>query len=200
MAGTLRTTGSDTTPPRIHFVEQVAGAIDRTGILPSPQACAYLVDLLAEWVPPGCAVDAPAETECFTELLWVAQAAQGADRRARLRALADAALVRVGFYPDSCSEDDTLRIASVARAAYTELAELAAASCWERARLFEELAECFEHLADVLTEVGDVARAARPDGLGALCDRYLRHERPADRMRLVRRGLVEEPRSVAIAH
>ena len=37
----------DATPPRVLFAELVAGALDRTGVAPSPHAAAYLVDLLA---------------------------------------------------------------------------------------------------------------------------------------------------------
>ena len=37
----------DAAPPRVLFAELVAGALDRTGIVPSPHAVAYLVDLRA---------------------------------------------------------------------------------------------------------------------------------------------------------
>ena len=40
----------DAAPPRVLFAELVAGALDRTGSVPSPHAVAYLVDLLAEAV------------------------------------------------------------------------------------------------------------------------------------------------------
>ena len=53
----------DRMPPRMLFAELVAGALDRTGVAPSPHAAAYLVDLLAEAVRPG--PDPAAET--FTE-------------------------------------------------------------------------------------------------------------------------------------
>ena len=38
------------TPARVVFAELVAGALDRTGVVPTAHACGYLVDLLADRV------------------------------------------------------------------------------------------------------------------------------------------------------
>jgi len=113
-------------------------------------------------------------------------------RVTRLRSLGDRALLRAGLFPDSL-ERCRNRAAWVCEAgsiAYRDLAGLLARPAWRRARLFEELADGFPGFAEVLTEVGDGARCAAPDGLVALSDRYLRFGRDADRRRLLRRGLV----------
>lgn len=180
----------DAAPPRVVFAELVAGALDRTGVAPSPHAVAYLVDLLAEGVriAPG-----PAE-ETFTEGLLRAQRERGAVRAGRLRALGDRALFLSGFFADSLERRGAGPgwVAEAGRLAYTDLSSLLSSRdvAWMRARLYRELAECFSQFTEVLTEVGDGLRSATPAGLVPLFARYLRLGRDSDRRRLQRRGLV----------
>ena len=180
----------DAAPPRVLFAELVAGALDRTGIVPSPHAVAYLVDLLAEAVRPE---PEPVE-ESFTEGLLRARRERGAVRAGRLRALGDRALFLSGFFADSLERRGAGPgwVAEAGRVAYTDLSSLLSRRevAWMRARLYRELAERFPQFAEVLTEVGDGLRTATPTGLAPLCARYLRLGRDADRRRLLRRGLV----------
>jgi hypothetical protein len=181
------------TPPRVVFAELVAGALDRTGVVPTAHACGYLVDLLADRVKPGPVVaGADGSEETFAEGLLRARCEGRRERAARLRALGDRALFRTGFFADSLerrrSGSSWLREAG--RMAYRDVACLLARPEWHRARLFEELADCFGDFAEVLTEVGDSTRTTASAGLVSLTDRYLRLGREGDRRRLRRRGLV----------
>jgi hypothetical protein len=180
-------------PPRVVFAELVADALDRTGVVPSPRACAYLVDLLAEWVTPAPiprAADGTEET--FAEGLLRARLKCGRERATRLRALGDRALVRSGLFADSLEgrRNAATWVRDAGRMAYSDVAGLLARPQWQRARLFEELADRFCDFAEVLTEVGDGTRSNAPAGLVSLSDRYLRHGNESDRRRLLRRGLV----------
>ncbi|MBW2269648.1 MAG: hypothetical protein JRH16_13825 [Deltaproteobacteria bacterium] len=187
------------TAPRVLFADLVAGALDRTGVVPTAQACAYLVDLLADRVRPApVAEGADACEETFAEGLLGARSEPGRARVARLRVLGDRALFRVGFFVDNLEgrRNGAGWVREVGRMAYGDLAGLLAGPHWRRARLFEELADRFGDFAEVLTEVGDGTRTAAPAGLVSLSDRYLRLGREADRRRLQRRGLVVPPEAV----
>ncbi len=183
----------EATAPRVIFAELVAGALDRTGVVPTAHACAYLVDLLSEWVRPVAGAEAvDTAEESYAAGLLRARCEAGRERAMQLRALGDRALFRAGFFADSlegrCNGSRWVREAG--RMAYGDLACLLARPEWRRARLFEELADGFGDFAEVLTEVADGTRAAASAGLGSLSDRYLRLGRDADRRRLLRRGLV----------
>ncbi len=183
----------EATAPRVIFAELVAGALDRTGVVPTAHACAYLVDLLSEWVRPVAGAEAvDAAEESYAAGLLRARCEAGRERAMQLRALGDRALFRAGFFADSlegrCNGSRWVREAG--RMAYGDLACLLARPEWRRARLFEELADGFGDFAEVLTEVADGTRAAASAGLASLSDRYLRLGRDADRRRLLRRGLV----------
>lgn len=180
-------------PPRVVFAELVAGALDRTGVVPSAHACAYLVDLLAEWVTPvPVPLGADGTDESFAEGLLRARCQGKRERATRLRALGDRALVRAGLFADSLEgrRNATAWVCDAGRMAYCDVAGLLARPEWRRARLFEELADRFGDFAEVLTEVGDGSRAKSSSGLVALSDRFLREGREGDRRRLLRRGLV----------
>jgi hypothetical protein len=189
----------DAAPPRVLFAELVAEALDRTGVVPTAHACAYLVDLLADAVASlPVPVGADGTDESFAEGLLAARLAGRRERAARLRALGDRALYRSGFFADSLavSRANSSWVREAGRMAYGQVACLLGGAAWQRARLFEELADCFGDFAEVLTEVGDGARAASPEGLVALSGRYLREGRGSDRRRLARRGLVVPPQAV----
>jgi len=177
-------------PPRVLFAELVAGAVDRTGVAPSPHAAAYLVDLLADAVRPT----REAGEETFTEGLLRARNERGPERVSRLRALGDRALFLSGYFVDHIERRAAGPgwVAEVGRLAYADLASLFSGrqSAWTRCRLYRELAERFPQYAQVLTEVGDGVRATAPAGLAPLFERYLRLGRASDRRRLLRRGLV----------
>ena len=87
----------DEIPPRVLFAELVAGALDRTGVAPSPHAAAYLVDLLADAVRPA----REDGEETFTEGLLRARSERGPERVSRLRALGDRALFLSGYFVDN---------------------------------------------------------------------------------------------------
>lgn len=182
----------DDAQPRVVFADLVAGALDRTGVEPSPLAAAYLVDLLAKSLrpePPPAGADGGEET--LAEAFLAARGLAGPARAARLRSLGDRALFRAGFFVDSLAPRtaDAAWVSDAGRMAYAELACLLVRrpAQWQRSRLFEELADCFSEFAEVLTEVGD---GTRPLVRAPLCERYLRLGRDAERCRLLRRGLV----------
>ncbi|NNL84567.1 MAG: hypothetical protein HKP27_02895 [Myxococcales bacterium] len=199
MAGTARaprTSLIEDSPVRVVFAELVATALDRTGVEPSPPACAYLVDLLAESMTPApVPLGADGTEESFAEGLLRARLQCGRERATRLRALGDRALVRSGLFADSLAgrRNASSYVRDAGRMAYRDVAGLLAQPQWRRARLFEELADRFCDFAEVLTEVGDGTRANAAVGLVSLSDRYLRHGRETDRRRLLRRGLVVPP-------
>ena len=180
----------DRTPPRVLFAELLAGAIERTRVEPTPLATAYLVDLLDECVRPA----GEQGDETLAEGLLRARREQGGNRLQRLRRVGDRALFVAGFFGDSLDR----KIVGIAyygdagRLAYGELS----LALRRRGRgeasvpeLFEELADRFPDFVEVLTEVSDGTRAARPEGLAPLYARFLSRGEERDRRRLVRRGL-----------
>ncbi|MDJ0849038.1 MAG: hypothetical protein QNK04_11725 [Myxococcota bacterium] len=172
------------------FAELLAGAIERTRVEPTPLATAYLVDLLDERVRPA----GEKGDETLAEGLLRARREQGGNRLQRLRRVGDRALFVAGFFGDSFDR----KVVGIAyygdagRLAYGELS----LALRRRGRgeasvpeLFEELADRFPDFVEVLTEVSDGTRAARPEGLAPLYARFLSRGEERDRRRLVRRGL-----------
>ena len=181
--------------PRVGHGERLALALDRTGVVLSAQACAYLVDLLAtvwpEDQPPDASIAGPA---------WQLALRRASDRAGRLRAAGDAALLRAGLFRDALDAQPGARDNNrqVGRLAFVELSGLLPMEAWQRAKLYAELARCFDDVAEVLVEIGDAARSETADGLAFLAERYLREERAEDRARLTRRGLMVPTDAVAV--
>lgn len=176
--------------PRVGYAERLALALDATGVQLSAQACAHLVDLLGAVWPDGQLPPATGEGAGLPDD-WVA-ASRGTDRSSLLRAAGEAALLRAGLFRDALIGQDGAveNNGQVGRLAFVELSARLPMDAWQRARLYAELASRFDEVADVLLELGDAARSESTDGLVSLTTRYLREERPEDRMRLVRRGLM----------
>jgi hypothetical protein len=186
------------TSPRALFAELVAGAVAEIGQRPSPMATTYLIELLDERVriPEP---QARARAELLAEALLEARLAEGAERIARLHGLGDRSLFLVGFFGDSLRRGlvSPSYCAEVGRSAYAELSGALASTLVEPTwpRLFEELADRFRDLVDVLSEVCERVCPGRSDALVGLYRRYVESASEGDRRRLLRRGHNLPPRT-----
>jgi hypothetical protein len=183
----------DRTPPRVIFAELVAGALDRTSVETTPLAATYLVDLLEDRVRLTPVPERPAGgEETLAEALLVARQLRGAARLRRLRSLGDRALFVSGFLGDSLDRRAVgIRYyADAGRLAYADLSSALFGRSTQRtwSNLFEELADRFPDLVEVLAEVGDSSQARQPGALLRLYGRYLRSGAERERRRLLRRG------------
>jgi hypothetical protein len=183
----------DRAPPRVIFAELVAGALDRTSVETTPLAATYLVDLLEDRVRLTPVPERPAGgEETLAEALLAARQLRGAARLSRLRSLGDRALFVAGFFGDSLDRRAVgIRYyADAGRLAYADLSSALGGRSTQRtwSNLFEELADRFPDLVEVLAEVGDSSRARQPGALLRLYERYLRSGAERERRRLLRRG------------
>jgi hypothetical protein len=188
----------DRRPPRALFSELLAGALERTRVQPSPLATAYLVGLLDERVRqvPAAREPGAGAAPSLAEELLQARLERGSARVRRLRGLGDRVLFATGFFRDNLER----RVVGLAYCRDAGRLAYAGASAAQRSlgragrrgtpvpELFEELADRFPEFSEVLTEVGDLTRAALPGGLDALYARFLRTGSERDRRRLMRRG------------
>jgi len=179
--------------PRALFASLLADALGAAPEAPSPMATAYLVELLeARLRESGGEGVEPEET--LAEAWCAAAAATGRARLQGLQELGDRALFVSGYFAASL----TRRVAGggyyrdMGRIAYGALASALAPTRQERSwpLLFEELADRFPELTQLLAEVSDRACRDRPEWLLALYDRYLATGSADDRARLVRAGCV----------
>ncbi len=177
------------TSPRTLFADLVAGALGVAGAQPTEMATAYLIELLTDRV--RIAEDEGERT--LAEALLRARLERGSVRTGLLRAIGDRALFVSGFFGDSLmrSLTDLDYYRSIGRSAYGDLSSWLALQpvgpAW--GNLFGELADRFGDFVDVLSEVGDRTRSARPTNLLRLYERYLRTGSRRDRDRLLRLGL-----------
>ena len=188
---------SNARPPRVEggslrrlFASLVAEALGDTGVCPSPVATAYLVDLVETRLrAPGGGETEPAT---LAEAWLEARQATGSHRLGGLRRLGDRALFVSGFFGASLGRSVVGGgyYRDMGRSAYGALASALgpghAESTWPR--LFEELADRFPELVEVLAEVSDRAHGTRPEWLLTLYDRYLATGSPRDFARLIRAG------------
>ena len=176
------------------FEALVAGALAATRSQASRPVADYLVDLMGERVrsaPPGEEEERGPEPT-LAEALLAARLERGSERIPRLRALGDRALFVSGFFGDCLSRSlvDIDYYGDVGRLAYGDLAATLGRGQGARSfsALYEELADRFLELVDVLAEVSDRTCAGRPPDLLRIYERYLRTGSPRDLRRLLRRG------------
>ncbi len=184
------------------FETLVAGALAATRTQASPPVVRYLVDLMGERVrvdlPQG---EASGAEPTLAEALLEARQERGPASIPRLRALGDRALFVSGFFGESLSRSlvDIDYYGDVGRIAYGELAAILGRRLGDRSfsELYEELADRFLQLVDVLAEVSDRTCGGKAPDLLRIYERYLRTGSPRERQRLLRRGLAPpEPRRV----
>ena len=176
--------------PRAVFAQLVAQALGETGVEPSPMATAYLIELLEARVPAAQEAGAPT----LAEEWFAARCENGRARVGRLRGLGDRALFVSGFFGASLTRSVVGRgyYRDMGRSAYGAVASALSSHLPERGgpRLFEELADRFGELVEVLADVSDRTHGSRPERLLSLYEQYLVTGSARDRRRLVRAGCV----------
>ncbi|MHC4493156.1 MAG: hypothetical protein ACYTDU_16205 [Planctomycetota bacterium] len=187
---------------RALFQELVAVALEATGTDASPPVASYLVGLMDDRVraaPPAGLLGS--RELSLAETLLTAGQERGAARIRRLRDLGDRALFTSGFFGDSLSRSlvDLDYYRDIGRIAYSGVAASMGcrqgASSWSA--LYEELADRFLELVDVLAEVSDRTCGGQPTDLLRIYERYLRTGSLRERRRLILSGCVPpEPRGV----
>ena len=178
--------------PRALFAELVGGALAEVDPRPSPIATSYLIELLDERVR-SPEPEERAREALLAEALLSARLAEGPERIARLHRLGDRSLFLAGFFGESlCQRGAASRsyCREVGRSAYAGLSAALASTPVERTwpRLFEELADRFPDLADVLAVVCDHVCPRGPDAVAGLYRLYVESGSECDRRRLLRRG------------
>lgn len=186
------------TSPGGLFAQLVSQALGETHVQPSPMATAYLIGLLGERVRTREGEEPPTLAEAWS----AARLASGGTRIRRLRGLGDRALFVAGFFGESLDRSLVSRsyYRDMGRSAYRAVAAslsgragVGAAADGGWPGLFQELADRFPELMQVLAEVSDRAHGQRPEWLLSLYERYLATGSARDRRRLVRAGCVPPP-------
>jgi hypothetical protein len=177
------------------FEGLVAGALAATRTEASRPVVGYLVDLMGERVRIALPEGGTREREpTLAEALLQARRQGGPSCIPRLRALGDRALFVSGFFGESLTRSpvDLDYYGDVGRIAYGDLAAILGRRLGERSfsELYEELADRFLELVDVLAEVSERAGVGRTPDLLRIYERYLRTGSPRDRRRLLLRGCV----------
>jgi hypothetical protein len=183
------------TSPGALFAQMVSQALGETRVETSPMATAYLIGLLGERVRTSDEEEPSTLAEAWLE----ARSASGGARIRRLRGLGDRALFVAGFFGESLDRKVVSRsyYRDMGRSAYRAVAAGLSGSAssgdagWPD--LFEELADRFPELMQVLAEVSVRAHGRRPAWLLHLYERYLATGSSLDRRRLVRAGCVPPP-------
>ena len=193
----------DQSSPRTLFAQLVARALRAIRVEASPVVTAYLIELLearlAEPVPvDGAAMPA---RSTLAEALLTARALPVRERAEPLRQLGDRALFVAGFFGDSLARRavDLDYYGDVGRLAYADLsatlAHRLARTPWPL--LYEELADRFLELVDVLAEVSDGTRPDRAVDLLRIHERYRLTGSRRDRERLLQHGCPVPPSGAA---
>jgi hypothetical protein len=121
----------------------------------------------------------------------------GVRQRLLLRQVGDAALFMAGFFPDRLRRSlvDAHYYTSVGGYAYGSLSRLSDAAL---APVFEELADRFDSLVDVLGEVSEQSACATPNDLLRLYERWLRTGSARCGERLIEQGVIPTSATTAL--
>ena len=165
------------------FYEEIQEAQERAGAELSEEIEAYVVHLLADFVRRTGVAGRRSPPLALQYLS--ARGQSGTARAFALREVGDRALFIAGAVPRSLDRTpvNVRYVRSIGESAYRGIAERGALA------VFEELADAFEDVSQVIGEVVDVDGEAPRDLLG-LYERYRRHGDPRDAARLVTAGVL----------
>ena len=166
------------------FYEEIHSAQERAGSELSPTTEAYVVHLLADFVR---RTEVAGRRSPPLALQYLeARGQRGSARSFALRAVGDRALFISGAVPRSLDRTpvNVRYVRGIGESAYRGISERGGALA-----VFDELAESFTELSQVIGEVIDVEGEAPRDLLG-LYERWRRHQDPRDAARLVGAGVL----------
>lgn len=175
------------------FHEAVTQALRNQRVEATEMTAFYLVNLLEEF-----AHGSQAELRLARSLtLMLADAFEvptGTEKLKRFRELGDTALYVTGFFRDYLARRgvDRSYVVTVGGQAYgsaAALSRIVRVQSVEHTDVYEELANKFDLLGDVLTEVGDTASMRTNRDVLRLYDRWLRTRAPHLARELAREGL-----------
>ncbi|MCB9700301.1 MAG: hypothetical protein H6711_00250 [Myxococcales bacterium] len=169
------------------FYEEIQEAQERAGAELSEEIEAYVVHLLADFVRRTGVAGRRSPPLALQYLS--ARGQSGTARAFALREVGDRALFIAGAVPRSLDRTpvNVRYVRSIGESAYRGIAERGALA------VFEELADAFEDVSQVIGEVVDVDGEAPRDLLG-LYERWRRHGDPRDARRLVGAGVLLDAR------
>ena len=178
------------------FNDAVRGAAETRGYDPEAPSAAYVAALLADYARPESLQD-EALRRPMVLLLRDALAASGSERFKRLRGLGDHALYVSGFFADHLESRGVKRpyIHDLGRTAYDALAAMLrrAGGEMQGPDVFHELAENFEALVALLSDVADALYASSakdPRDILVVYERWSRRGSRALGEALLRWGLM----------
>ena len=177
------------------FNDAVRGAAETRGYDPEAPSTAYVAGVLAEYTRPESTHDEALRRPMIL-LLKDALEANGSERFRRLRGLGDHALYVSGFFADHLDRRGVQRpyVHDLGRTAYDALAAMLRRKGGETRGpdVFHELAENFEELVALVSDVADALYAASakdPRDILVLYERWSRRGSRALGEALVRWGL-----------
>jgi hypothetical protein len=194
--------GSDEQGPKVapatnvrqYFHELVTQATARQRVHAQEETEAYLVNLLAAFVPAEQLFvkeeDGHVGREPLAFMLKKAIEAPPEQRVRHLRRMGDTALYMSGFFADALSREHVQvdYYASMGCRAYDALGEMRHGE--QAAAVFRELASKFLQFVDVLNEISERATVTSDAGVVRIYDRYMRTGSTRLRGLLMERGVV----------
>lgn len=173
-----------------YFRDLVEDALDHQGLDLEDLTAYYVVQLLATF----SRADATGGDAVWSEAplairLGRALETGGVRQRLLLRQVGDTSLFISGFFPDRLKRSlvDVHYYASLGGYAYGSLSRLSDEAL---APVFEELADRFDALVDVLGEVSEKSSLSSPHDLLRLYERWLRTGSPRSGQRLIAHGVI----------
>lgn len=170
------------------FKEQVEAAIERQRLRVSEWTAFYVVNLLARNVPAARATGLGPDEPLGVYLVRCLQEA-GSQQRKGLREVGDASLFLAGFFADSLQRRlvDIDYYVSLGGYAYRRLAREESDAFSD---VFEEMAEKFVPLVDVLSDISERAALSNTQDMLRLYERWARTGSPRNEDLLLRHGIV----------
>jgi hypothetical protein len=173
-----------------YFRDLVEDALDHQGVDVEDLTAYYLVQLLAAFARTDAARGEAVWSEAPLAIrLGRALETGGTQQRMLLRQVGDAALFISGFFPDRLRRSlvDAHYYATLGGYAYGSLSRLGDEAL---APVFEELADQFDPLVDVLGEVSEKSACSSPNDLLRLYERWLRTGSSRCGERLIAQGVI----------